>query len=59
MDIHLQYGDREGVFNAVVEPDRQSALIGAIVIEDLDLLVDCVTQQLVPRDPKQIVSEIE
>ena len=57
--IHLSYGGRDGVFNAVVEPDRESALIGAIVLEDLDLLVDCVTQRLVPRDPKQIVSEIE
>ena len=57
--VHLSYGGREGVFNAVVEPDRDSALIGAIVMEDLDLLIDCVTQQLVPRDPKQIISEIE
>src|SRR5579859_7758638 len=57
--VHLAYGDRESVFNAVVEPDRDSALIGAIVLEDLDLLVDCVAQRLVPRDPNQIVSEIE
>lgn len=58
-DIHLSYGGREGVFSAVVEPDRESILIGAIVLEDLDFLVDCGTQRLVPRDPKQIVSEIE
>lgn len=57
--IHLTYGDRESVFNAIVEPDRDSALIGAIVIEDLDLLVDCTSQRLVPRDPKQIISEVE
>ena len=35
------------------------ALIGAIVLEDLDLLVDCTNQRLVPRDPKYVVSEIE
>ena len=58
-DLHLAYGGRESVFNAIVEPDRESALIGAIVLEDLDFLVDCVGQRLVPRDPKQIVSEIE
>jgi predicted aspartyl protease len=58
-EVHLAYGGRESVFNAIVEPSRDSALIGAIVLEDLDFLVDCVTQRLVPRDPKQIVSEVE
>lgn len=58
-DVHLAYGGRESVFNAIVEPDRESALIGAIVLEDLDFLVDCIGQRLVPRDPKQIVSEVE
>jgi predicted aspartyl protease len=57
--IHLSYGGRESVFNAIVEPDRKSVLIGAIVLEDLDFLVDCGTQRLVPRDPNQIVSEAE
>jgi len=58
-DIHLSYGGRESVFSAIVEPVRESILIGAIVLEELDFLVDCVGQQLVPRDPKQIVSEAE
>lgn len=57
--IQLSYGGRSGVFNAIVEPARESALIGAIVMEDLDLLVDCTGQQLIPRDPNQIISEIE
>lgn len=57
--IHLTYGDRSSVFNAIVEPQRHSALIGAIVLEDLDLVVDCTGQRLVPRDPKQIISEVE
>lgn len=34
-------------------------LIGAIVLEDLDLLVDCRTQALQPRDPRGIIVEIE
>jgi predicted aspartyl protease len=50
---------RQGVFTAVVEPNRSDALIGAIVMEDLDLLVDCTTQTLQPRDPDTIISEIE
>ncbi|MFO0837999.1 MAG: clan AA aspartic protease [Phycisphaerae bacterium] len=57
--IHLALLGRDSVFNAIVEPDRDSALIGAIVLEDLDLLIDCSGQRLVPRDPKQIVSEVE
>jgi predicted aspartyl protease len=57
--IRLKYGGRESVFNAVVEPARESLLIGAIVLEDLDFLADCVGQRLVPRDPKQIISEAE
>lgn len=57
--ISLSYGGRESVFNAIVEPGRESVLIGAIVMEDLDLLIDCTGQRLVPRDPKQIISEVE
>lgn len=57
--VHLIYGGRGGVFSAIVEPARESILIGAIVLEELDFLVDCVGQRLVPRDPKQIFSEIE
>ena len=44
---------------STVEPDRDSALIGAIVLEELDLVVDCVTEMLCPRDPRHIISEIE
>jgi len=56
--VHLTYGGRESVFTAIMEIDRESALIGAIVREDLDFLVDYIGQRLVPRDPKQIVSEL-
>ncbi len=34
-------------------------VVGAIVLEDLDLLVDCAAQKLVPRDPKGETFEIE
>ena len=56
-NISLSYGGRESVFSAIVEPARDSALIGAIVMEELDFLIDCERQQLVPRDPDKIVSE--
>lgn len=57
--VDVQLLGRHGVFTAVVEPKRRTALIGAIVLEDLDFLVDCTHQRLVPRDPRFVVSEIE
>ena len=58
-DAQVELLGRHGVFTAVVEPKRRSALIGAIVLEDLDFVVDCTQQRLVPRDPRYVVSEIE
>jgi len=57
--IYLELLGRHSIFNAIVETKRDTALIGAIVLEDLDLLVDCTSHRLVPRDPKYVVSEIE
>jgi predicted aspartyl protease len=57
--VHVELLGRTGTFTAMIEPRRRSALIGAIVLEDLDFLVDCTAQRLVPRDPKFVVSEIE
>ena len=50
---------RQGTFNAVLEPKRDTALIGAFVLEVLDLLVDCKEQRLMPRDPSGPIFEIE
>ena len=55
----VQLLGRGSVFNAIVEPNRTDALIGAIVMEDLDLIVDCGKNELVPRDPNGIISEVE
>ncbi len=57
--VEVELLGRRGTFKAVVEPARTDALIGAIVLEDLDLLVDCRTQTLHPRDPKQVIYEID
>ncbi len=57
--IRLDFGTRHGLFTAVVEPKRRDALIGAIVLEALDLIVDCKHMTLTPRDPKHIISELE
>ncbi|MGE0377642.1 MAG: aspartyl protease family protein [Planctomycetaceae bacterium] len=57
--VLLEIHGRESVFTAIVEPKRDTALIGAIVLEELDLVVDCAKQVLHPRDPDWIISEIE
>jgi predicted aspartyl protease len=58
-DVQVELLGRHGVFTAAVEPRRRTAWIGAIVLEDLDFLVDPSGQRLVPRDPKMIISEAE
>jgi predicted aspartyl protease len=58
-DAEVTLVGRTSSFTALVEPQRTDALIGAIVLEELDLLVDCAKQELVRRDPNTIVSEIE
>jgi predicted aspartyl protease len=58
-DVRLYLEGRDNIFTAIVEPKRDTALIGAIVLEALDLLVDCRHQRLVPRDPDYVLSEIE
>lgn len=58
-NVRVDLVGRHGNFRAIVEPKRSDVLIGAIVMEDLDLLVDCVTQTLHPRDPNTIIAEIE
>lgn len=58
-EVRVTLLGRSRVFDAIVEPKRKTALIGAIVLETLDFVVNCALQKLVPRDPKQIVSELE
>jgi clan AA aspartic protease len=58
-EVYLEIMGRDGTFSAIIEPKRRTALIGAIVLEELDYLVDCANQRLVPRDPRYIFSEIE
>lgn len=58
-NVWLELLGRHGVFSAVVEPARPDALLGAIVLEELDLMFDCTTQSLHPREPDRILTEIE
>lgn len=56
--IHLTYARPCSIFEAIIEPGRDSALIGAIVLESRDLVIDCPHQTLCPRDPKRIISNL-
>jgi clan AA aspartic protease len=58
-EASLELMGRHGVYTAVVEPERRTALIGAFVLEDLDYLVDCRHERLVPRDPRFVITVIE
>lgn len=58
-EVYVGIQGRGGVYRASLEKKRTTALIGAIVLEDLDFLVDCKRNKLVPRDPDYILSEIE
>ena len=50
-DVWLELAGRASVFSTVIEPDRETALIGAIVLEELDLIADCTTQCVHPAEP--------
>ena len=57
--VYLEMLGRHSTFSAIVEPQRETASIGAIVLEDLDLLVDCQQQRVIPRDPDRAIYEVE
>ena len=42
-------GDRDTDVDCVVGHPNSEALVGQIILEAMDLIVDCVNQQLVPR----------
>jgi clan AA aspartic protease len=57
--VEVELQGRRGTFQALVEPKRTTALVGAIVLETLDFLADCGNQRIYPRDPIRIIAEVE
>ncbi|HWY88612.1 MAG TPA: hypothetical protein VNX28_18005, partial [Gemmataceae bacterium] len=57
--VYVELMGRNGTFSAIVGPNRETPLIGAIVLEDFDFLVDCQHQRLIPRNPEGPLFEIE
>ncbi|MEW5898374.1 MAG: aspartyl protease family protein [Bacillota bacterium] len=59
--VELTVGDRPGVFEAIIEPRKNYGLLGAIVMEALDLIADPRSQRLYPnpRSPHLPMAEAE
>jgi predicted aspartyl protease len=57
--VELELLGRRGTFRAMLEPNRTTVLLGALVLEDLDLLIDSRRERLYPRDPEGFTAEVE
>jgi predicted aspartyl protease len=58
--VELEVCDRKGWFEAVVEPRKTYALLGAVVMEALDLIVEPRAQQVYPNPRSRLpMAEIE
>ncbi|MFO0969123.1 MAG: hypothetical protein U0793_26510 [Gemmataceae bacterium] len=55
--VYLELLGRHGVFNATVRPKGETAVVGTIVLNELDLVDD--QNGLAPPDPDYVVVEIE
>lgn len=49
--VTVRIGNRAVVTHCVVGPQLSEPLIGQVVLETLDLIVDCTNQTLTPRYP--------
>ena len=48
-ELRVQVGDRDDVFSCVAKLEGAPLLLGQIVLEALDLVVDCGRQRLIPN----------
>jgi len=57
--VHLTIGDRFLVTEAVAGPPLSEALIGQVILEELDMLVDCQNQTLLPRPESPVYPSLK
>ena len=58
--VEVEICDRKGVFEAIVEPKKRYALVGAIIMETLDLIVEPRNLQIYPNPRSKLpMAEIE
>jgi hypothetical protein len=58
--VELEICGRRGVFSALVEPKKEYALVGAVVMEELDLIAEPQGRRVLPN-PRSLLpmAEIE
>jgi predicted aspartyl protease len=58
--VEVEICDRKGVFEAIVESKKRYALVGAIIMETLDLIVEPRSLQIYPNPRSKLpMAEIE
>ncbi|MBI3455484.1 MAG: aspartyl protease family protein [Candidatus Rokubacteria bacterium] len=57
--VTVRIGNRSTSLNCVVGPPASEPLIGQVVLETLDLRVDCVQQKLVPRPESPFLPQLK
>lgn len=58
--VEVEICDRKGIFEAIVEPKKRYTLVGAIVMETLDLIVEPRSLQIYPNPRSRLpMAEIE
>ena len=58
--VELEICGRRGVFSALVEPKKQYALIGAVVMEELDLIAEPQTRRTMANPRSHLpMAEVE
>jgi clan AA aspartic protease len=58
--VELEICGRKGIFEAIVEPNKQYPLIGAVVMETLDLIIEPRSFKVYPNPRSQLpMVEIE
>lgn len=58
--VEVEICDRKGIFEAIVEPKKRYTLVGAIVMETLDLIVEPMSLQIYPNPRSKLpMAEIE
>lgn len=57
--IYIKIGDRFMITECIVGPPLSEALIGQVILEELDLIPDCQKQTLSPRPESPILPSLK
>jgi clan AA aspartic protease len=57
--VYIKIGDRFMITECIVGPPASEALIGQVILEELDLIADCQKQTLSPRPESPIYPSLK